>query len=132
MRGGELGFVAADGKSDIHELEVDPTLFAAAARLKDGEIVRTPVRENDKFAIVWRRGHVAAARADLNTLAPTIRAHLREARAAKAFDDLLIRLKSKYVKDYSPNRLNGVDFGETPSDKFQAGTPADTADASPQ
>ncbi len=132
MRGGELGFVAADGTSDIPELQVDPALFATAARLKDGEIGCTPVRENDKYAVVWRRGHVAAVRADLNSLAPTIRAHLREARAAKAFDELLTQLKSKYVKDYSPNHLDGVDFAETPSDKFQTGAPADTTEASPR
>ena len=130
MRGGELGFVTADGKTDVPELQVDPALFAAAARLKDGEIGKMPIREGTKFAIVWRRGHVAAVRADPKTLAPTIRAHLREARAAQAFDETLTQLKSKYVKDLDPKRLDGVDFGETPSDKFQAGAPENQSDAS--
>lgn len=125
MRGGELGFVGADGKSDVPELQVDPVLFAAAAHLKDGEIAKTPVREDGKFAVVWRRGHVAASRADLSALAPTIRAHLHEARAAAAFDEFLAGLKSQHVKDFNPNRLDGIEFPETTSE------PARHADASP-
>ena len=123
MRAGELGFVAADGKSDMVELQVDPVLFAAAARLKDGEICKSPIREGDKFAVVWRRGHLAALRADPTSVATTIRAHLREARAASAFNELLAQLKAKYVTDLSPKRLDGVDFPETPSDQFRAATP---------
>jgi len=64
MRGGELGFVAADGKSDFPELQIDPVLYAAAARLKDGEISKMPVREGQQFAVIWRRGHVSALRGD--------------------------------------------------------------------
>ena len=131
MRGGELGFVAADGKSDIYELQVDPVLVSAAQRLNDGEIGKNPVRESDKFAVIWRRGHVAASHTNLNTLGPTIRAHLREARAAAAFNELLTQLKSKYVKEFSPNRLDGIDFGQIASDRFQSGPPVNSADASP-
>jgi peptidyl-prolyl cis-trans isomerase C len=129
MRGGELGFVGADGKSDIPELQVDPMLFAAAAHLKDGEIAKAPVREDGKFAVVWRRGHVAASRANLNTLGPTIRAYLREARAAAAFDEFLAGLRSQHAKDLNPNRLDGIEFPETPSEPLQQG--AHHADASP-
>ncbi len=131
MRGGELGFVAADGKSDIVELQVNAGLFSAAAHLKDGEIAKSPIREGDKFAVVWRRGHVAALRADLASVATTIRAHLRESRAAAAFNELLAQLKAKYVKDLNPNRLDGVDFGESPNDQFRAVTPERNVEASP-
>jgi peptidyl-prolyl cis-trans isomerase C len=123
MRGGELGFVAADGKTERVELQVDPALFAAAAKLKDGEIGKLPIREGDKFAVVWRRGHTAELRANPANLAKTVRAHLRESRAAAAFNELVSQLRTKYVKDFNPSRLDGVEFPETPSDQFRAVTP---------
>ena len=123
MRGGELGFVSADGQSDVFELQVDPALFAAAAHVKDGELVTSPVREKDKFAAVWRRGHVPAERATLSSVSAVIQAHLREERAQKAFDELVAHLREKYVKELNPSRLEGLDFGETPGDRFQAGPP---------
>jgi peptidyl-prolyl cis-trans isomerase C len=132
MRGGELGFVAADGKSDRVELQVDSALFEAAAKLKDGEIGKLPIREGDKFAVVWRRGHTAELRANPATRAQAIRAHLRESRAAVAFNQLVSELKAKYVKDFNPNRLDGVDFPETPSDQFRAATTEKKPDASPR
>ncbi len=123
MRGGELGFVAADGKTDRVELQVNPGLFAASAKLKDGEIGRLPIREGDKFAVVWRRGHTDELRANPATVAKSVRAHLRESRAAIAFNELLSQLKAKYVKDFNPTRLDGFEFPETPSDQFRAVTP---------
>jgi len=129
MRGGELGFIAADGHSDIFELAVDPALYAAAAKVKDGELVKSPVHEGDKFAVVWRRGHVAAEHAQLAAVSSLIRAQLRESRAQKAYDELLAQLRAKYVKDWQPNRLDGIDFGQTPADRFQSGSPTDVSDA---
>jgi peptidyl-prolyl cis-trans isomerase C len=120
MRGGELGFIAANGKSEISELQVEPILFSAAAHLKDGEIGKAPIREGGKFAVIWRRGHLGAFRASPGLVASAIRAHLRESRAAEAFNKLLTELKAKFVKDLNPSRLDGVQFGEIPSDQFQA------------
>ena len=131
MRGGELGFAAADGRSDRVELQVDPALVAAAAKLKDGEIGKFPIREGDKFAVIWRRGHTAELHANPAKLSKSIRAHLRESRAAIAFNALLSQLRAKYVRDLNPNRLDGVQFAETPSDQFRAVTPEKKPDPSP-
>jgi peptidyl-prolyl cis-trans isomerase C len=108
MRGGELGFVAADGKSDLPELQIDPVLYAAAARLKDGEISKTPVREGQQFAVIWRRGHVPAVHTSLASVADTVKVHLRESRAATALADLVAKLRASYVKDLKPQLLDGV------------------------
>ena len=115
MRGGELGFVSAEGKSDIVELQVNPALFAAAARLKDGEIAKQPINEGNKFAILWRRGHVAAEPATLAANEAAIVEHLRQARAQTALDALVSNLKTKYVRDQRPEALEGVTFNESPS-----------------
>jgi len=114
MRGGELGFVSADGKSDIVELQVNPALFAAAARLKDGEMAKQPINEGNKFAILWRRGHVAAEPATLAANEAAIVEHLRQARAQTALDTLVSELKTKYVRDQRPEALEGVTFNANP------------------
>ncbi len=121
MRGGELGFISADGKSDIVELQVAPALFAAAARLNDGELTKQPIREGDKFAVLWRRGHLAAEPANLRLLDAAIRSHLKQARAQADFEELLSQLKGQHVKDLKPERLDGVTFQSSPSDDFSAG-----------
>jgi len=110
MRGGELGFVSADGKSDIAELQVNPALFAASAGLKDGEMAKQPINEGNAFAILWRRGHIAAEPATLAAHEAAIVEHLRQARAQAAFDALLSELKTKYVRDQRPEALEGVTF----------------------
>jgi peptidyl-prolyl cis-trans isomerase C len=115
MRGGELGFVSAEGRSDIVELQIDPALFAAAARLKDGEMAKHPINEGNKFAILWRRGHVAAEPATLAANEAAIVEHLRQARAHAALDALVSDLKSKYVRDQRPEALDGVTFNAGPS-----------------
>ena len=119
MRGGELGFVSADGHSDRVELEVEPALYAAAARAKDGELVKAPVPEKDKFAVVWRRGHVSATHASLGAMSSVIRAQLRESRAQKSFEDLLSQLRAKYLKDVNTNPLEAFEVPNAPGDRVR-------------
>ena len=123
MRGGEIGFVSADGKSDIVELQVDPVLFAAAAHLKDGELAKRPIQEGDKFAVLWRRGHLAAELVSLALVAAPIRSHLKQARVRADYDALLSQLRRQYVRDQKPEGLEGVTFESTSGDEFSAGKP---------
>jgi peptidyl-prolyl cis-trans isomerase C len=60
MRGGALGFLAEDGSSSETSVRVDPALFAAARKVRDGELVPEPVAEGNGFAVVWRRGSTPA------------------------------------------------------------------------
>jgi hypothetical protein len=55
-RGGDLGFVAADGTTDVPGVSADPALFVAARAVADGAFVPEPVAEGARFAVVWRRG----------------------------------------------------------------------------
>jgi peptidyl-prolyl cis-trans isomerase C len=122
MRGGELGFVSADGHTDVPELQTNPALFAAAARLKDGELAREPIREGDKFAVLWRRGHTPAQHGDLAGHQEAIRAHLKHTRAEAAVQALLSELKAKHVRDVRPEALEGVEFDSKPRDGERAAT----------
>lgn len=63
-RGGDLGFIAPDGRSDVEDKQVDPALYRAAQAVPDGAFVPEPVAEarpeGPAFAIVWRRGSLPA------------------------------------------------------------------------
>lgn len=122
MRGGELGFVSADGKSDIVELQVDPKLFDAAVGLKDGELAKQPIAEGDKFAVLWRRGHTAAQVAQLTLHRAAIREHLEQARAQATLATLLAELRRKHVRDLHPELLDGVNFEPNARDSFSVVT----------
>lgn len=60
MRAGALGFIAEDGSSSEASVRVDPALFVAARKVRDGEFVPEPVPEGKAFAVIWRRGSTPA------------------------------------------------------------------------
>jgi peptidyl-prolyl cis-trans isomerase C len=95
MRGGNLGFVAADGSSSEVTLKVDPALFAAAERVKDGELVPEPVSEGSQFAVVWRRGSVPAVHRTLDQEANAIRQIL----ARQKLNDAVHALREQLRRD---------------------------------
>src|SRR5690606_4375467 len=59
-RGGDLGFVWPNGSTDIPQVSAEPALYQAALQLKDGELAQEPIAEGDRFAVLWRRGSLAA------------------------------------------------------------------------
>jgi peptidyl-prolyl cis-trans isomerase C len=109
-RGGDLGFVAADGTTDVPELEVDRTLFAAARGAKDGDVVRQPVPEGKRFAVVWRRGSSAAKLLDLRRESPRIRQLLANERVDLELENMIARLRQEHLHGRYPERLEGRDF----------------------
>lgn len=108
FRGGNLGFVAADGASNEAGLKIDPTLVNAASGVKDGELVPQPVPEAGGFAVIWRRSTVAATRRSLEDASAQIRTTLfrerTEANEKKLIDDLRVA----FVRDYDPAPLRIV------------------------
>lgn len=108
-RGGYLGWVAADGQTDVPELRVAPELFRAAESGADGELLREPVREADGFAVVWRR----ASRPER---AP-VPAEQERDRAARWADEhqahaeraLLEALRQRELHEFHPERLAGFE-----------------------
>jgi peptidyl-prolyl cis-trans isomerase C len=105
MRSGNLGLVGADGQTRVPELRVSPALFAAADRVRDGELVPEPVPEGEQFAVVWRRASHAPELPSLAEATPRIRARLAEERAAAALDALLALLRREHLVDYHPERV---------------------------
>ena len=109
-RGGELGFVAEDGSTEIPEFEVDPALFAAAQKAKDGELIATPVAEGKRFAVLWRRGSRPAQSIDFASESRRIRQHLLELRVEQRLTETLTKLRQSTVREYRPELLEAQDF----------------------
>jgi peptidyl-prolyl cis-trans isomerase C len=108
MRGGILGFVAEDGTTDVPQLAVDPVLFAAAAKVKDGDLVPEPVREGERFAAVWRRGTSPKVSRSLEDARAHIVFLLREERLQKRVADIVARARAETVKDENPALLEAL------------------------
>lgn len=113
MRGGNLGFVTAEGASNETGVKVDAALVAAAKGVKDGELVPAPVAEADGFDVVWRRGTVGAAKKGLADVEAQIRDTLHKQRVEAEMKALTAALKKDKLKDFAPDVLDTVDL--TPS-----------------
>lgn len=93
MRGGSLGFVAPDGTTAEPGVKVDAAIIDAVAGVKDGELVADPVREGQRWAVVWRRQSSKPVIRTLEQEAPSIRVSMAHERSEKTIKDLLSRLR---------------------------------------
>lgn len=104
-RGGDLGFVGPDGGTDVPEVRADPVLHRAAARLKDGEVLRELVPEGDKFALIWRRGSRAAQAETFEQARTDLALRFEEARRYELLRTLLSELRGRELHEFSPQKL---------------------------
>ncbi|WP_156865178.1 peptidylprolyl isomerase [Pajaroellobacter abortibovis] len=99
LRAGNLGFVTVDGISREPGLRVDPALVLAVLRLKDGEFVPEPIQEGEGYAVVWRRGLVAATHRTLAEASDQIRDKLWRQRIEKEEQEHLEALEKDFLKE---------------------------------
>ena len=121
QRGGELGFVRADGSTDVPRIQVDPTVFAAADKVTDGTLVPQPIHEGDRWSVIWRRGSVEANKRTLEDESASIRQILERRRVDKARQDLMAELRKNNLKESHPELLSNIDaqaFGPPPRRDF--------------
>lgn len=104
-RGGDLGFVAPDGSTDVPEVSADPVLYAAVSVLQDGELAAAPVAEGNRFALIWRRGSLPAVRSGEKELTPLLVASLQRKAVAEQTRTLIATLKSAHLRDLHPDAL---------------------------
>lgn len=95
MRGGNLGFVEPDGATSQRGVKVDVGLLRAAEAVKDGELVKTPVREGEGWAVVWKRQTMRAVTRSLEVERPGIRQLLAQERMQGAVTELLTTLRAQ-------------------------------------
>jgi peptidyl-prolyl cis-trans isomerase C len=108
MRDGDLGFVMPDGQTEMPQLRVNAALFAAAEKVKDGELVPEPVKEGDHWAVLWRRGSLEAVNRSLAQEAPSIRQVLSRQKVATGVSELSKKLEGELVKGVSHELLSYV------------------------
>ena len=113
MRSGNLGFVNPDGTTAQPELKLDVAIFDAADKAKDGEVVASPVKEGDKWAVVWRRQAMRAVTRQLDGESPTIRSALVDEKMRKSVDELMTSLRANNVSEMHPELCDMVTVSET-------------------
>jgi peptidyl-prolyl cis-trans isomerase C len=130
LRDGLLGFVRADGTTDVPQLQVEPALYAAASKVAEGEIVGEPIAEGNRFAVVWRRGSRPASSVSLVQATPTIRAALWRDKTHEAVTGLLDGLRRDQLKELHPELIELIDYPLptfTPRDAFPAPQASESA-----
>lgn len=109
MRAGNLGFIDESGNSTEAGVKVDSRLAKAAAAVKDGELVPQPVPEASGFAVIWRRGSVAASHRSPEDAAGQIREALWRQRLDETSKGLIEELRQAHVSEVNEALLNGID-----------------------
>ncbi len=107
-RDGSLGFVRADGTTDVPQVRVDAAIYAAARSVADGEIVSEPVREGNAYALVWRRGTRKQQHETLEEQREAISAVLTRHKLQQARSELLETLRDRYLTTHEPDLLERV------------------------
>jgi peptidyl-prolyl cis-trans isomerase C len=110
LRSGNLGFLSIDGASNEAGLRVDAAVVKAATTVRDGELVPSAVPEGDGFAVVWRRGTVAATRRTFEDAAPQIRDTLFRQRVEQAQKKLLDDLRTKNLSMLNEALINTLEI----------------------
>jgi peptidyl-prolyl cis-trans isomerase C len=110
LRGGNLGFITADGGSNEPGLRVDGAIVRAAQLVRDGALVASPVPEGESFSVVWRRGTVASTKRSLGDVAAQIRDIIWKARVKDETDKLVARLRAAKVRDLDASLLKVIDL----------------------
>jgi peptidyl-prolyl cis-trans isomerase C len=110
LRGGNLGFVAADGTSNEAGVKVDANLVKASSTTRDGELVPQPVAEGPGFAVIWRRSTVPATRRTLEDVTAQIRTTLYRERTEAGEKKLMDELRAKYVRNVDADPLKIIEF----------------------
>lgn len=110
FRGGNLGFVAADGTSNEAGLKVDPVLVSAVANVRDGDLAPQPIAEGSGFAVVWRRTTVTATKRSLKEVEPQIRTTIYRERTEAAEKKLIDELREKHVRDLNTELLRIIEL----------------------
>jgi peptidyl-prolyl cis-trans isomerase C len=109
MRGGALGFLAQDGSSSEASVRADPALFAAASKVKDGELVPEPIEEGKAYAVIWRRGSTPAVHRTLEEETGTIRQILVRRKLADTVKSLTDALRSGEKIEEHPDLVDLIE-----------------------
>jgi peptidyl-prolyl cis-trans isomerase C len=128
MRSGSIGFVQPDGRTDVPEVRVNPAVYDAVAKLKDGELAPEPFADGEHFSALWRRGSIAAREVSLEQAREEINDVLQRERAALDLQVLIDKLRAENLSGYAPDVLELIDYPVPASDSRVQAQQAHAAD----
>ncbi len=111
MRGGNLGFVAPDGKTAEANVNVSPVLFAAASKVEDGALVTEPVKEGAAWAVVWRRQSMREITRTMEQEAPSIRQVVAHTKTEKRVRELVEGLRKERLTELNEDLVDQIEIG---------------------
>jgi peptidyl-prolyl cis-trans isomerase C len=109
MRGGNLGFVEPDGKTPEPGLKVSPAVMEAVLKLKDGEISPEPVKDDNRWVVVWRKQTMKPVERTLETEAGSIRQMLLHARTDAKIKETIAALRKQSLTEHNPDLIDLFD-----------------------
>jgi peptidyl-prolyl cis-trans isomerase C len=112
MQRGNLGFVQPDGTTAQSDIRVPKEIFAAAAKIKDGEIYPEPVQMGQYWLVLARRGSVTTPERPLSIEAPAIRQLLAREVVATRRKQLIDSLREKYLSDLNDKPIDQISVGD--------------------
>lgn len=113
MQGGNFGFITPEGATDDPGLRVDAALMKAAVTVQNGQLVPEPVKEGDRWAVIWRRSSEQALERPLEKEMPSIRGILTHDKVEKRTALLLEQLRKDHVTALDPTALDLLDIGSS-------------------
>lgn len=108
LRGGDLGFVDPEGRSEQPRVRVDAACYRAALGVADGELVPEPLTSGAQFVVLWRRGSRPAASIPFQEVSDAIRERLLFERVSLARDALLKGLRGQHLSEYRPEATSAL------------------------
>lgn len=110
MRGGNLGFVLPDGTTPEPGLKVSPAVIEAAQKLKDTEMSPEPVKDGDRWVILWRKQTMKPVDRPVEVEAGSIRQMLLHARTDARIKDSVSSLRKLHLAEHNPDLIDLFDI----------------------
>jgi peptidyl-prolyl cis-trans isomerase C len=106
MRGGNLGFVSADGTTSEPGLKVSRAILDAVDKVQDSEFVPEPVEDAHRWVIVWRRQTMKPVDRSVDLEAGSIKQMLVRMRTDARIKDTLTALRKEHLTEDHPDLLD--------------------------
>lgn len=106
MRKGDLGFMRPDGSTAHRDVAFPAEVYAAVAKIQDGEVVAEPVKIQNDWLILQRRGSVKTPERSLEQEKATIRGMLAKKKVRDVGGALITELRGKHLTDHHPQRVD--------------------------
>ena len=109
MRGGNLGFVNADGTTPEPGLKVSRAVIDAVEKLHDAEMSPDPVKDGERWVIVWRRQTMKSVERPVETETGSIKQMILYMRTQAKVKETLAALRKEHLGEHNPDLLDLFD-----------------------